>query len=118
MLRFLFYIGISVFVIIGIFYFAGCYLEKDIKSLFTFNQNLMLIVIFILVLITSIVLICLSVKFVFLSRDFEKLSQSFYEFIDTVIDVEDNLAQCSRTTQELILDLIDKFGVDSNGEKS
>lgn len=103
-------------------YFAGCYLEKDIGSLFTFNQNLLLIIIFILILLISIVLICLSIKFVFFSQKIEKLSESFYEFAnivftDTVSDIEDNLAQCSRTTQELILDLFNKFGVDSNNDK-
>ena len=72
---------------------------------------------FILILFICIVLIFLSIKYVILSKGLERLSESFFEFTETVNDIEDNLAKCSRATQELILDLINKFGVDSNEKK-
>lgn len=116
--RSILYIITSILVIIGIVYFTGCYIEKDISSLLSLNEEFILLTILILVLFISIVLIFLSIKYVFLSKGLEELSRSFFEFTETVNDIEDNLARCSRTTQELILDLISKFGVDSDEKES
>lgn len=119
------YIIVSMLVIVGVIYFARCYMTDNIVSGFSINQERMLFVIFILILFISIVLIFLSIRYVFLSKRLEELSRSFsefkksfFEFTENVSDMEDNLAQCSRTTQELILDFMNKFGVDSDEKKS
>ena len=122
------YIITSILVIVGAIYFAKCYVANDIID-FTASQEIMLLVTFLLVLFISVVLIFLSIKYVFLSKRLDELSRSFSEFqesffeftenvFDNVSDMEDNLAKCSRTTQELILDFMNKFGVDSDEKKS
>lgn len=105
------YCALATLVIFTTFYFGKCYISEgnnlnftpeDVYILFLFGMGIFFI---------SIILIYLVFKVA-------KLERALVEVLGEMADIEDNNIRFSRITQELILELSCKFGVDSSEKKS
>ena len=99
-------------VIVTTMYYAYCYIYNGNNLSFSYNEEGSLFLFMIAIILSSIALIFANIRIC-------KLESSMAEIIQEIAEFEDNSVNFSRITQELILDLSDKFnGVGSDGKKS
>ena len=105
------YCALATLVILTTFYFGKCYISEGNNLNFTPEDVYILFLLGIFFI--SIILIYLVFKVA-------KLERALVEVfgIGEMADIEDNNIRFSRITQELILELSCKFGVDSSEKKS
>ena len=96
---------------IAVIYFEFHYITNSMSIEFTPEDIFILTIFAISVIVISILLIKLSARV-------NKLEDALVEVMNEVADAEDNSVKFSRITQELILELSNRFEVDSCEKKS
>lgn len=95
-------IVVAIFVLVGMIYYAICYIP-DQELLLTSNDRVLLISIFVGIIIFVFCLFYLLSKVIIL----EKTISNLY---NVVCDIEDNNSVNNMTTQNMIMTLYKKFG--------
>lgn len=105
------YVVLSLLVIVATIYFGKCYVTDGNNLNFTPEDTYILFLFGVGVILVSVILIRLTIRV-------RKLENALVDVFKEISDVEDNNIRFGRITQELILDLSCKFGVDLIEKKS
>lgn len=103
--------AMGICVTIAVIYFEFHYITNSMSIEFAPEDIFILTIFAISVIVVSILLIKLSARV-------DKLEDALVEVMNEVADAEDNSVKFSRITQELILELSNRFEVDSCEKKS
>lgn len=101
---------LAVILILTTVYFGKCYISDGKNLSFTPEDVYILFLFGVGIIVVCSILIYLVIKI-------ERLEKALLEVFEEISEIEDNNIQFSRITQELILGLFCKFGVDSSEKK-
>lgn len=98
------YIAIAILVLISIIYFARCYLS-DGEIVFTHNEAPLLFIVTVAIIFVSLLVIFLTVKVCY-------LESAVVAILEDIASSEDNSIEFQRITQNMIMNLSKKLGVE------